>query len=71
MVIVFLVCGDVRGIAQHDVMNSELEHSSGTEIVMKPDTQIFGDLRFSAEVIEGWIKENIRNRNALKVTVVQ
>lgn len=61
----------VRGIAQHDVMSSELEHTSGTEIIMKPDTQIFGDLRFSAEVIEGWIKENIGNRNVLKVTVVQ
>ena len=52
----------VRGIAQHDVICKELEHMPGTEIILKPDKQIFGDMIFSAEVIRSWVKENIADR---------
>ena len=39
----------VRGIAQHDVNCYEMEHPSGTEVILKPDSLIFGDIRFSVE----------------------
>lgn len=57
----------VRGIAQHDVTCKELGHISGTEIILKPDKQIFGDTEFSVDVIRGWIKGNISYR--VKVAV--
>lgn len=52
----------VRGIAQHDVICKEQEHLSGTDMVLKPDRQIFGDTEFSAEVIKDWVEENIADR---------
>lgn len=48
----------VRGIAQHEVAYTELEHASGTEMILKPDRQIFGEILFAAEVIREWLKEN-------------
>lgn len=52
----------VRGIAQHDVVCRELEHISGTEMILKPDRQIFGDVEFSVEVIWRWVEENVKGR---------
>lgn len=52
----------VRGIAQHNVTCKELEHRSGTEMILKPDKKIFGDTKFSVEVIRRWIEENIADR---------
>lgn len=57
----------VRGIAQHDVICKELEHMSGTEIVLKPDKQIFGDMAFSVDAIKNWAEENIVN--SVKVVI--
>ena len=48
----------VRGIAQHDVNFCKMEHSSGTEIILKPDSRIFGDIRFSTDMIKKWVEEN-------------
>ena len=48
----------VRGIAQHDVNSCKMEHSSGTEIILKPDSRIFGDIGFSTDMIQKWIEEN-------------
>ncbi len=48
----------VRGIAQHDVNCREMEHPSGTEIILKPDSRIFGDIRFSGDMIKEWVEEN-------------
>ena len=48
----------VRGIAQHDVTCCEMEHPSGTEIILKPDSLIFGDTRFSVDKIKEWVAEN-------------
>lgn len=45
----------VRGIAQHDVICMEKEHTSGTEIVLRPDRAIFGDLKFDVDVIKEWV----------------
>lgn len=52
----------VRGIAQHDVICKELKHLSGTEMVLKPDRQIFGDTGFSMKDIRSWVEENIADR---------
>lgn len=52
----------VRGIAQHDVICKKAEHASGTEIVLKPDKQIFEDTKFSTEDISRWVEENIGER---------
>lgn len=52
-------CQDyVRGIAQHDVACCEMEHSPGTEIILKPDSLIFGDAIFSVDMIREWVAEN-------------
>lgn len=51
----------VRGIAQHQVLCTEEEHASGTEITLKPDVAIFGDMVFSTGRIRDWIKENSNN----------
>lgn len=49
----------VRGIAQHEVICKELENKSGTEMILKPDRQIFGDTKFSSEYIKNWVEKNI------------
>ncbi len=48
----------VRGITQHEVLCREMEHPSGTEIVLKPDSAIFGELKFSVDMIREWIEEH-------------
>ena len=45
----------VRGIAQHEIICSETDNEHGTEIILKPDTQIFGKMAFSIEMINSWI----------------
>lgn len=47
----------VRGIAQHNVLISESGRSSGMEIVLKPDSAIFGKQEFSKEKIMKWVWE--------------
>lgn len=50
----------IRGVPQHSVTSktndSEILH--GTQIVLKPDSSIFGDTVFSKEKLENWIREN-------------
>lgn len=53
----------VRGIAQHEVICIDMEHDSGTEIILKPDTVIFGGLVFSVDTIKKWVTENTANNN--------
>ena len=57
----------VRGIAQHEVICKKLEHMSGTEMILKPDTQIFGEATFSAEAIKNWAEENASIYSGLRV----
>ena len=59
----------VRGIAQHDVICKELKHTSGTEMILKVDTQIWGEITFSAEVIRDMVKENIKDYPGLMVNI--
>ena len=59
----------VRGIAQHDVICKELEHESGTQMILKPDTQIFGETTFSVEVIKNWVQENADIYPELRVNI--
>lgn len=50
----------IRGVPQHSVTSktndSEILH--GTQIVLKPDSSIFGDSEFCKEKLENWISEN-------------
>ena len=50
----------IRGVPQHSVMSkindSKLPH--GTQIVLKPDTSIFGDTAFSKEKLLAWLNDN-------------
>ncbi|MBP3742792.1 MAG: helix-turn-helix domain-containing protein [Treponema sp.] len=50
----------IRGVPQHSVTSksndSKIPH--GTQIVLKPDTSIFGDSEFCKEKLENWIREN-------------
>lgn len=59
----------VRGIPQHDIVCTDTEHESGTEIIFRPDRQIFGDTEFSTEVIKGWIEEHVDSCSGPKVIV--
>jgi len=47
----------VRGVAQHDLIVNDAECGSGTEIVLKPDTAIFGDAVFSRKIIYEWLAD--------------
>ena len=50
----------IRGVPQHSVTSktndSKIPH--GTQIVLKPDTSIFGDTTFSKEKLQNWINDN-------------
>lgn len=47
----------IRGVAQHDLRIENSIHSSGTEIIFKPDKNIFGDAAFSEAMIFDWLTE--------------
>lgn len=51
---------DGRGVPQHSVTSktndSKITH--GTQIVLKPDSSIFGESEFCKEKLENWISEN-------------
>ena len=47
----------VRGIPQHKILSSPYNKNiSGTEITLKPDTSIFGEMRFQKDKIENLVK---------------
>jgi AraC-like DNA-binding protein len=46
----------IRGIAQHDLYITNSVGGSGTEIILKPDTSIFGNTDFSLEILQDWMK---------------
>lgn len=46
----------IRGVAQHDLYISDSICTSGTEIIFKPDTAIFGNEIFSQDIICDWVK---------------
>ena len=50
----------IRGVPQHSVTSktndSKIPH--GTQIVLKPDTSIFGDTMFSKEKLQNWLNDN-------------
>lgn len=48
----------VRGIAQHEMLCTQSEHTHGMEITLKPDRAIFVDMVFSVEKIRKWLSEN-------------
>ncbi len=57
----------VRGIAQHELYINNLVGSSGTEIILKPDTSIFGNDDFSLEILNDWVKQKSRDINSIKI----
>lgn len=59
----------VRGIPQHDIVCTETNRESGTEILFKPDRQIFGETKFSEEIIKGWIEEHVDVCSGLKIII--
>ena len=59
----------VRGIPQHEVLSESMEHLSGTEITLKPDTVIFGNTTPSDAEILSWLTDQIKNIEHLKVHV--
>lgn len=60
----------VRGIAQHDIQCETSKHKSGMEVVLLPDREIFGKIRFSKESIEQWIEEMLKEVNGFAVKIV-
>lgn len=58
----------VRGIAQHELYVDRLEGQSGTEIILKPDSSIFGNEVFSIEILNDWIEQRLKSEK-LKIDV--
>jgi DNA gyrase/topoisomerase IV subunit B len=61
----------IRGIAQHDLYINNVVGSSGTEIILKPDTSIFGNEDFSLEILSEWVKQKSRDIDNIKVDVIR
>lgn len=59
----------IRGIAQHELYINNVEGSSGTEIIMKPDRSIFGNEEFSLEILNEWAEQKLRIFDNIKVDV--
>ena len=59
----------IRGIAQHDIHMSDSMDKSGTEIILKPDTAIFGEIAFSKDVICKWLEENSADIASLTINL--
>ena len=57
----------VRGIAQHELSIHIQTHERGTEIVMKPDSAIFGEGEFSENIIREWIKKQLPGDGRLDI----
>jgi DNA gyrase/topoisomerase IV subunit B len=59
----------VRGIAQHELYIDKLVGSTGTEIMLKPDTSIFGNENFSLEFINEWANQKSRKLDNIEINV--
>lgn len=59
----------VRGIAQHELYINNVVGSSGTEIILKPDTSIFGNEDFSIEILNDWVKQKSRDIDCINIDV--
>ena len=59
----------IRGVAQHDLHVSASERPGGTEVVLKPDAAIFGETKFSEEILCAWIKDKSAGIDNLKIEV--
>ena len=59
----------IRGIAQHSLIVSRELHATGMEIVMKPDTGIFGEGRFSVEELQDWKERQTKDIKGLTVII--
>ena len=57
----------VRGIAQHELSIDIQTHERGMEIVMKPDSAIFGEGEFSENIIREWIKKQLPGDGRLDI----
>lgn len=61
----------VRGIAQHELNVKSHAGTTGTEIILQPDAAIFGDVPFSREAIDSWLKKALDGMTGLTITVQQ
>ncbi len=47
----------IRGVAQHAIYISNSSNHSGTEVIFKPDNNVFPDLPFSEKILQKWIDD--------------
>ncbi|MCL1787315.1 MAG: hypothetical protein FWG38_04955, partial [Defluviitaleaceae bacterium] len=59
----------VRGIAQHELYAGDGTGISGIKIILKPDAAIFGETKFSQEILCAWLTENARHIPNLEFAV--
>lgn len=59
----------IRGISQHEVLSESMEHLSGTEITLKPDTSIFVSTTLSDTEVRSWLTDQIKTIGQLKIHV--
>lgn len=62
----------VRGIAQHKITVSKTDQYSGTMLILKPDSMIFGEKRLSEDIIKKWIETEKKNRKRFpEISIMQ
>lgn len=59
----------IRGIAQHNLYISDSVRSSGTEVILKADTEIFGNISFSHKAVYDWLKDKSTGTAGLKISI--
>lgn len=57
----------IRGIPQHELYITDLDGFRGTEIILKPDTSIFGEDGFSCEILNEWVGNHKEWNHILKL----
>ena len=61
----------IRGIAQHEIECKLLNHKSGMEILLLPDREICGDIKFSKTRITQWMDDNLGGLTNLNVNIIE
>lgn len=61
----------IRGIAQYEIEWKLLNHKSGMEILLLPDREIFGDMKFSKTRIRQWLDDNLEGLTSLNVNIIE
>lgn len=61
----------IRGIAQHEIISYPENHLPGTELIFRPDREIFGEIELSVDKIRAWIDEQKKEDFLPEISIEQ